>query len=53
MEDVVDDAELWLSWLILFLSRSNSEIFLSKEAETAEAEFSVNKELNEAANWLE
>lgn len=38
--------------MILFLSRSNSEIFLSKDAETAEAEFSDNKELNEAANWL-
>jgi hypothetical protein len=31
----------------LFLSRSNYEIFLSKEAETAEAESPANKELKE------
>lgn len=46
-DEVVEEAELWLSWLILFLSRSNSEIFLSKEAETAEAESPDNKELKE------
>ena len=46
-DEVVEEAELWLSWLILFLSRSNSEIFLSKEAETAEAESPANKELKE------
>lgn len=46
-DEVTEEAELWLSWLILFLSRSNSEIFLSKEAETAEAESPDNKELKE------
>lgn len=46
-DEVVEEAELWLSWLILFLSRSNSEIFLSNEAETAEAESPDNKELKE------
>lgn len=52
-DEVVELAELWLSWLILFLNLSNSEIFLSKlsAAEAADS-LSANKELKEAANWL-
>jgi hypothetical protein len=57
-EEVVLEAELRLSevdslFWILFLSLSNSEIFLSKlsVAETADS-LSASKELNEAANWL-
>lgn len=54
LDEVVDEAEEWLSTLlILFLSLSNSEIFLSrfKAAEAAES-LSAKSELKEAANWL-
>lgn len=54
VEEVVLEAEEWLELsLILFLSLSNSEIFLSKlKAAEAADSLSANKELKEAANWL-
>jgi hypothetical protein len=54
LDEVVDEAEEWLSaWLILLRSLSNSEIFLSRfnAAEAAES-LSCKSELKEAANWL-
>jgi len=52
--EVVEEAEEWLSLLlILFFRRSNSAIFLSKlEAAEAAASLSAKSELKEAANWL-
>lgn len=52
VEEVVEEAELWLSLEILFFRRSNSAIFLSMEAAEVAASLSAKSELKEAANWL-
>ena len=54
VEEVVEEAELWLSLLqeILFFRRSSSAIFLSMEAAEVAASLSAKSELKEAANWL-